>query len=174
MKDLSKLQTFADHLVHNADKLIEKYRELSFLKIAKGNNLIFWDNVYYLILPWWEEEMTVVFKNDFSHNHKKHVIFHPNPKISVSFILGLYFNLPSDAFVHCFFIGQQDPKKYGGRNLTVNSTPKDCGLHLRSYIAKKKKEWRREEEVLERKVLVEKSTRPMNKFFIEERLENDF
>ena len=174
MKDLSKLQRLADHLVNNATELSQKYKKFTSLRIAKGNSLMFWDNVYYIILPWWEEELTIVFKHDFSRNYKNHVIYHLQPKISIPFVLPLYFNMPTEDYVHCFFIGQQNIEKFGGKPLTINSTPKECGLHLRAYIARKKNEWRREEEVLVRKVLVEKYTKRVPKIFTLDRVRADF
>jgi hypothetical protein len=154
-----RLRRLAEHL--SEGKLQNVYNKISTLIVDGRKELIFYDNLYYMIFPWFEIELPQVFL-EFSLNHKGISQYLPKPSISVPFVLPLYLNLSTEEYLHCFVIGKHN-SVFGSTILTSSSTPQECGAHILNFLSLAEAQAKKEEFALERVVLFEKISLPNRK-----------
>jgi hypothetical protein len=64
------------------------------------------------------------------------VIYTPEPTLSIDEALPLFFGVPNDVSKHCFYPGASSVAKYGGKELTLFSRPRDVANQIYQLIQK--------------------------------------
>lgn len=64
------------------------------------------------------------------------IIYGPEPTLSIDEALLVFFGIPDELSKHCFYPGNKNVAKYGGKELTLFSRPRDVANQIHQLIEK--------------------------------------